>query len=72
MTFKLGLSLVFSGIALLAGIDEALEAVFQIVDLFYMDSYHGVISLSFLGIIRVVSEALDDFREAKSAFRDAH
>ena len=72
MTLKLGLSLVFSGIALLAGIDEALEAVFQIIDLFYMDSYHGVISLSFLGIIRVVSEALDDFQEAKSNFTDAH
>ena len=72
MTLKLGFNLVFSGIALLAGIDEALEAIFQIVDLFYMDSYHGVISLSFLGIIRVVSEALDDFREAKSRFRDAH
>ena len=72
MTLKLGFNLVFSGIALLAGIDEALEAIFQIVDLFYMDSYHGVISLSFLGIIRVVSEALDDFREAKSSFRDAH
>lgn len=72
MTLKLGFNLVFSGTALLAGIDEALEAIFQIVDLFYMDSYHGVISLSFLGIIRVVSEALDDFREAKSSFRDAH
>ena len=72
MTLKLGFNLVFSGIALLAGIDEALEAIFQIVDLFYMDSYHGVISLSFLGIIRVVAEALDDFREAKSSFRDAH
>ena len=72
MTLKLGFNLVFSGIALLAGVDEALEAIFQIVDLFYMVSYHGVISLSFLGIIRVVSEALDDFREAKSGFRDAH
>ncbi len=70
MTLKLGLSLLFSGIALLAGIDEALEAAFQIVDMFHMDSYHGVISLSFLGIIRVVSEAIDDFREANSTLRD--
>ena len=65
MTLKLGFILYFSA-SHFAGIDEALEAIFQIVDLFYMDSYHGVISLSFLGIIRVVSEALDDFREAKS------
>ena len=70
MTFKLGVSLLFSGIALLAGIDEALEAAFQIVDMFHLDSYHGVISLSFLGIIRVVSEAIDDFREANSTLRD--
>jgi len=70
MTFKLGVSLLFSGIALLAGIDEALEAAFQIVDMFHLDSYHGVISLSFLGIIRVVSEAIDDFREANSTLKD--
>jgi hypothetical protein len=70
MTFKLGVSLLFSGIALLAGIDEALEAAFQIADMFHMDSYHGVISLSLLGIIRVVSEAIDDFREANSALKD--
>ena len=70
MTLKLGVSLVFSGIALLAGIDEALEAAFQIVDMFHLDSYHGVISLSFLGIIRVVSEAIDDFREANSTLKD--
>ena len=71
MKLKLGLNLLFSGIALLAGIDEALEAAFQIADIFHMDSYHGVISLSFLGIIRVVSEAIDDFREANSALRDS-
>jgi len=29
-----------------------------------------VISLSLLGIIRVVSEAIDDFREANSALKD--
>ncbi|MEK9685279.1 MAG: hypothetical protein VW226_12080 [Rhodospirillaceae bacterium] len=67
MTLKLGLSFLFSGLALLAGIDEALEAIFQIVDMFHMDSYHGLISLSLLGIIRAVSDALDDFRDAKSA-----
>ena len=70
MTFKLGVSLLFSGIALLAGIDEALEAAFQIADMFHMDSHHGVISLSLLGIISVVSEAIDDFREANSALTD--
>jgi len=70
MTLKLGVSLLFSGIALLAGIDEALEAAFQIADMFHMDSHHGVISLSLLGIIRVVSEAIDDFREANSALTD--
>ena len=71
MTLKLGFNLVFSGIALLAGIDEALEAIFQIVDLFYMDSYHGVISLSFLGIIRVVSKPWMTSR-SQIGFRDAH
>lgn len=59
------LNLGLSGLALLSGIDEALEALFSVANMFNLDTHHGILSLAIMGVIKSVFDTSDYFRAAK-------
>tara|TARA_A100001388_G_C28349639_1_gene302749 strand:- start:74 stop:274 length:201 start_codon:yes stop_codon:yes gene_type:complete len=61
------LNLGLSGLALLSGIDEAAEALFSVANMFNLDTHHGILSLSIMGVIKSVFDTSDYFRAAKSS-----
>lgn len=57
-------------VAVLAGIDDALESWFGLVDLFHLDVHHGVIGLSVFHLMKSIDDMSQGFDEVKSKLRD--
>ena len=60
------LNLGLSGLALLSGIDEAASVIFSCQHV-QLDTHHGILSLSIMGVIKSVFDTSDYFRAAKSS-----
>ncbi len=59
------LRLVLALIALMAGIDDALEVVAGVRDIFHLDALHGVVSLSLFSLSKAIKETIDDIAKAR-------
>ena len=57
--------LVLALIALMAGIDDALEVIAGVRDIFHLDALHGVVSLSLLSLSKAINETIDDIAKAR-------
>ena len=63
--------LVLALIALLAGIDDALELMAGVADIFHLDTHHGVMSLALLSLSKSINDAIDEIAEAKESIKRA-
>ena len=63
--------LVLALIALLAGIDDALEVIAGVADVFHLDAYHGVAAIALLSLSKAINDTVDEITEARESIKTA-
>jgi len=63
--------LVLALIALLAVIDDLLEVIAGVVDVFHLDAFHGVAAIAFLSLSKAINETINEIVEAKESIKRA-
>ena len=63
--------LVLALIALLAGIDDALELMSGLADIFHLDTHHGVMSLALLSLSKSINDTVDEIAEVRENIKKA-
>lgn len=63
--------MVLALIALLAGIDDVLEIIAGVADVFHLDAYHGVTSLALLSLSKAINDSIDEIAEARERIKRA-
>jgi len=63
--------LVLALIALLSGIDDALEIIAGVADVFHLDAFHGVASLALLSLSKGINDTIGEIAEARESAKKA-
>lgn len=63
--------MVLALIALLAVIDDLLEVIAGVVDVFHLDAFHGVAAIAFLSLSKAINDTIKEIAEARESIKRA-
>ena len=63
--------MVLALIALLAVIDDLLEVIAGVVDVFHLDAFHGVAAIAFLSLSKAINDTIIEIAKARESIKRA-